>query len=58
MYIEFFLKFYTAFADDKSQTHVSKGAEAEISRRKPTVAPLSAALHIEKSEEDADAHSC
>ena len=44
MDIEAFLKCYTAFADEKSQSHQAREAPAEMSQRKPSVAALFAAL--------------
>jgi hypothetical protein len=57
MSIEYFLKFYTAFAEDKSQAQSTEKAVVEVSQRNPPVGSHSTVLGVDKFGRSADAHS-
>jgi hypothetical protein len=56
MHMEYFLKFYTAFAEDKSPTRIAEETGTQASRREPSVATISNVLRINRHEQDANAH--
>jgi hypothetical protein len=56
MDIIYFLRFYTAFAEDKPPAQPAAKAEVQTSQRKPSVGAFSIAHRADKLAQDASAH--
>jgi hypothetical protein len=56
MNIQYFLEFYTAFAEDKSQAKPTGKAAAEASQKEPLIDVLSTVLRINKFGKNAESH--